>query len=807
MHKPISINKIAAFFFVLFAFYGFTSKVLEKRPIFKDFEKKEYFKLIFDANEQSKIKDFKRQILKLETGEKKALVFLQEADKQARIAKVTQSAKTKKKALKKQSKAQKKADKIFLKLLPNVYSNYEQLALVYSKKFPSVKPKADSAYYQFAQKLQQSADIDINLAKNSYTFSKNLENNKKVDELLKIRKAMQEAISTYEYAFAALMGDSLVKLPIGEENNVNNSKTENGTNNNLAEVQKKEKSNIVTVNGSVYVSFEEKILSRLNLTAQEKKQVEASKQLERKADLINETVETWYTDIDRYRALANAATNTQQKDSLKRKADELESRSFAKLIEATEIYLIVNQSKFDIYKKYLEQLEFKSESQKFKVDLLKMEANTLLSIADTKMKLSKRLSFISEKYIKLMEANELELLAIEKQELAFLFYYAIPESSATVIAKSEETVTPIEEQLESTVEKPAANQKEFPRTYNYSVLKQSQVDVFSLTSDFLYRIQVGAFKRFPSVTLAKKYKLSSKKLKYKDLNVYYIGDFKTFEAINYALDEVRAHGYKDAFIICYVNGKLCSPAQAQNSVRKNKALYTKYLDAAKYELLGLKSGKSYYDIYAKPVVKEKKAPVVNKVKSNIEGQRGLAFYVQLGSFSKPVVPASLKAYMPLLVVKKKAGLYGIVKGPYNDYSGAQKYQKTIKAKGQKDAYIVAYKDGTHIELHKAINMQKKVVKEPAVVNNTSVAYRLQVAAYKGAIPSDLQKKLDVIAKTKPVEKFKQKSGVTIYTVGYFTNYKSASLAKNELKKYQINDSFVVAFRGNEKISLAEAKKN
>jgi hypothetical protein len=418
------------------------------------------------------------------------------------------------------------------------------------------------------------------------------------------------------------------------------------------------------------------------------------------------------------------------------------------------------------------------------------------------------------------------LLALEKQEAAFLFYFALPMNTASVIAQSEETISPVEEQLESTVEKSAANQKEFPRSYNYTMLSQSQVEVYSLTSDFNYRVQVGAFKQFPSVYLAKKYKLNAKKLKYKDLSVFYAGDFKSFEAINYVLDDVRAKGYKDAFIICYINGKVCSSVQAQDAVKKNKELYTKYLDAAKFELLGLKSGKSYYDIYPKEQEETAKKEVatqststkVTVTKTGITGQVGLAFYVQLGSFSKPEVPAIFKAYMPLSIVKKSSGTYGILKGPFANYNEALSEQNDLKSKGLKDAYIVSYKDGKAVELNKAIKMQNTAAKATTTktevsenaVNETAkssgkIAYRLQVAAYKGSIPADLQKKLDLVAQSKPVEKFLQKDGLTIYTVGYFTNYKSASAARNELKKYEINDSFVVAFRGDEKITLSEAK--
>jgi hypothetical protein len=59
----------------------------------------------------------------------------------------------------------------------------------------------------------------------------------------------------------------------------------------------------------------------------------------------------------------------------------------------------------------------------------------------------------------------------------------------------------------------------------------------------------------------------------------------------------------------------------------------------------------------------------------------------------------------------------------------------------------------------------------------------------------------------PVEKFKQKNGVVLYTVGYYTTYEMAQKAKNDLSKFSINEGFVVAFKGDEKIDLSEARKS
>lgn len=820
MQKLVAQKKMIILILPVFLFYAFIPFYQQERPIFQDFIKKDYFSLIFNSGEQKQIIELKNQILKTDENLQKARAYVLEAEKQDRIIKVTQSEKTKNKALKTKTKLIKKADKIWTNTLPELFQKYEALAVIYTNKFTTVQPKADSAYYQFAQRIKQLADIDANLAKNTYSYALSLETTEKSAELQKVVKVMPKVISEYEYAYAALMGDQIIKTWIKSE--VKNEETTNKQNNKKTEtvVEKTEKSHITTVNGSIYVSFESKIISQLKLSSDETQQLNNAKQMENNVLAINSQIDKWYTEIDKLRYQADTAKTITNKESYKKKVSELEVQSFQKLIEATDIYLKVNKIKFDLYKKYLQTLAFTSDAQKNKVQMLAMEANTLFSIAETKKNLAMKLQYVSDKYIKLMEANELELLALEKQESAFLYFYAMPETTEAIIAETEEVVSPIEEQLESTAEKTVAGQAEFPRSYNYSALKQSQVDVLSLTSDFTYRVQVGAFKTFPSLALAKKYKITPKKLNNSDLSVFYAGDFKSFEAINFVLDEVRQKGYKDAFIISYINTQLCSPVQAQNAIKKNKDLYSKYLDVAKYELLALKGNKSYFDIY-KAETKEAPAKieqqsVEEKIGGNtLENQKGLAFYVQLGSFSKPDVPATLKSFLPLTVSKKKSGLYSMLKGPFGTYSDAQNFEKTVKKNGISGAYIVSYKDGKPLELFKAIEEDKKNENKTAVAStenkNTAtsekIAYRIQVAAYAGAIPSDLQKKLDLVAQSMPVEKFKQKNGVVLYTVGYYTTYEMAQKAKNDLSKFSINEGFVVAFKGDEKIDLSEARKS
>ena len=56
--------------------------------------------------------------------------------------------------------------------------------------------------------------------------------------------------------------------------------------------------------------------------------------------------------------------------------------------------------------------------------------------------------------------------------------------------------------------------------------------------------------------------------------------------------------------------------------------------------------------------------------------------------------------------------------------------------------------------------------------------------------------------------FEQKvmNGISVYSVGKFTNYNEAVQLKNILVNDNIPDAFVVAYQGENKISVEDAKK-
>jgi hypothetical protein len=79
-----------------------------------------------------------------------------------------------------------------------------------------------------------------------------------------------------------------------------------------------------------------------------------------------------------------------------------------------------------------------------------------------------------------------------------------------------------------------------------------------------------------------------------------------------------------------------------------------------------------------------------------------------------------------------------------------------------------------------------------------VVFKVQIGAFRNPIPQDLFKGFA------PVNGERTASGITRYTAGIFTRFRSADQAKQEIRNLGYNDAFVVAFRNGKRIPISEA---
>ncbi len=84
-------------------------------------------------------------------------------------------------------------------------------------------------------------------------------------------------------------------------------------------------------------------------------------------------------------------------------------------------------------------------------------------------------------------------------------------------------------------------------------------------------------------------------------------------------------------------------------------------------------------------------------------------------------------------------------------------------------------------------------------NPKGLVYKVQVGAFRKPIPQDLFKGFA------PISAERIRDDITRYRVGYFVNFETANVSKNQIRGLGYNDAFVVAILNGKRISIAEAR--
>jgi hypothetical protein len=84
---------------------------------------------------------------------------------------------------------------------------------------------------------------------------------------------------------------------------------------------------------------------------------------------------------------------------------------------------------------------------------------------------------------------------------------------------------------------------------------------------------------------------------------------------------------------------------------------------------------------------------------------GIVYKIQLGAFSKPVVPDTFKGLTPVSGEKMANGIVRYYVGVFRRYTGAELALQKIREYGYKDAYIVAFHDRKPVTVEQARKLE------------------------------------------------------------------------------------------------------
>ena len=91
------------------------------------------------------------------------------------------------------------------------------------------------------------------------------------------------------------------------------------------------------------------------------------------------------------------------------------------------------------------------------------------------------------------------------------------------------------------------------------------------------------------------------------------------------------------------------------------------------------------------------------VKIDPELPEGLVFKVQIGAFRKPMSENSFNGLEPLCGETSRPGWIRYCLGMFRTYDPAKLLKTEVRAKGYKDAFVVAYRNAERIPLQEAVS--------------------------------------------------------------------------------------------------------
>jgi len=203
-------------------------------------------------------------------------------------------------------------------------------------------------------------------------------------------------------------------------------------------------------------------------------------------------------------------------------------------------------------------------------------------------------------------------------------------------------------------------------------------------SGLYYRVQIGAFRKPIENDKFREFSPVSGEVIPNGLTCYLAGFFgEIVKAVN-AKGQIRKMGYNDAFIVAYCDGKRISIAQAKQ-----------------YEVNGLckKNTENEINIELASIYNTEREALGSNTIPPLTDE--VYITVQVGVFAKTIKEEQLPGINELTYTKAPNGLLRYASGKFITLEDAKERKKLAVNKGVKDAFIVAYRNGTRITIQEA----------------------------------------------------------------------------------------------------------
>lgn len=237
----------------------------------------------------------------------------------------------------------------------------------------------------------------------------------------------------------------------------------------------------------------------------------------------------------------------------------------------------------------------------------------------------------------------------------------------------------------------------------------------------VYRVQVGAFyKPISNETFTEFAPLSGERVGNRGIIRYVAGLFGSKQIARSAQTDIRALGYKDAFVVAYCDGVRIPLYKAEQLIASGECVS------------GIKDADTSAVAISNPAetnVEQKvdqyaynKAPNA-AVAEAAESKKGLFFTVQVGVYNRPVTAEQLNNINPLVTLRLPNGQLRYSTGIFESVDAARPQKAYAIENGVSDAFITAYYKGERISVGQARKLLEEFgddileTKNPSVIEN------------------------------------------------------------------------------------------
>jgi hypothetical protein len=186
------------------------------------------------------------------------------------------------------------------------------------------------------------------------------------------------------------------------------------------------------------------------------------------------------------------------------------------------------------------------------------------------------------------------------------------------------------------------------------------------------------------------------------------------------------------------------------------------------------------------------------IPSHLPLPNGVIYKIQLAAFSKPIDVAIFKGMFPLWAEPINEGeIIKYYAGSFNLLAVAEKALPTVRSKGFRDAFIVAWHNGRSVQLSRAQSLEG-TVQQPAPVNpvkidieSDSKLYIIQIGEYPGKLPDDITRTVRTLAPGKDIVRKPNPKGGYTYSVGSYSDASEADRIKDNIVASGIKNAFLI----------------